>query len=121
MTYDFNQSPPLITGLVHENPFNPMKDEMEKAAKEFDRPSRVRVKDYCSKTFFLGDPLQVAEYEKVMKFLIEGLTKRTCSISSKDKQYSPELKGWLVNLEWIEFEIQEETVERIGEDNGLSK
>jgi len=68
---------------------------------------KVKVKDFKVHTFDLNVKLQVTEYKKAYKRMYKGSQDGTVSVQVFDKQFVPQTPGWVVHMEWVEYELED--------------
>lgn len=88
-------------------PNAPNIEDMEQARMAALYRKVVRLKNFKSETFDLSDPNDNNKYMKLMLSLFKGVQDQTHIILAQDRRFvdNKEHPGWLIHLEWAEYEL----------------
>ena len=92
------------------------KEQIEDTEKKFDAVLYKKdflLKGIHVKTYDFTKPDDVTTYEKDYAEVLSGQYIGTHFMLSKEKKFVESIVGWLINMEWVEFEIKTEAAPNI--------
>ena len=92
--------------IAHDEPLDPDKMLEQKLLAQ----RKVRVKEFVVHTFDLSKKTDTTEYKKAYKKMYIGVQNGTISVQTFDKQFVPSIPGWLVHMEWVEYDVDKQTI-----------
>lgn len=108
--------PSLLQGLGAGPLSGPTVEEMEAARERVVNRKSIQIVDYHVETFDLSSTPRRREYAKRMKLLMSMQMESKVAITAFDRQFvtDDDKPRWLVHMEWVEYELQEEPVPPVG-------
>jgi hypothetical protein len=99
----------MFDGITSRNyGFEPTAEEMEKQMEAVRYNKIVKMIKYGVKTFDLSCSEQVEEFRELYMNLYNKAAGGAVVIHILERQFVAELRGWLVHVEWSEYEFKKE-------------